>query len=152
MDDVTTKHMCIWPLAWHDKYKPPNSMTPLQRFLTFSFTSQREREARKDERTHHGAMDNLIRNNRSVLPCWYSVFWEKTGSILLPLVGFMAGRPADEIQVGFKILRILYRLNYLGFYFVCYHCNVATVLKLHFSQILSSKTYFKMRFEVQKFR
>ena len=26
-------------------------MTPLQQFLTFTFTSQREREARKDQRT-----------------------------------------------------------------------------------------------------
>ena len=31
--------------------------TPLQQFLTFSFSSQRERKAVKDERNHHGAMD-----------------------------------------------------------------------------------------------
>ena len=29
-----------------------------------------------------------------------------------------AGRPADEMQVGFEIFKILYSLNYSGFYFV----------------------------------
>ena len=38
-----------------------------------------------------------------------------------------AGRPAVEITVSFKILKILYRLSYLCFYFACYHCNNATV-------------------------
>ena len=51
------KHTCVWPLAWHDKYNPYNSSTPLQQFLTFLFTNQRERQARKDERTHHSTMD-----------------------------------------------------------------------------------------------
>ena len=37
------------------------------------FTNQREREAMKDERTHHGAMDDLNRNKRSVLERQYSV-------------------------------------------------------------------------------
>ena len=73
---------------------------------------------------------------------------------LLPLVGLMAGRevgrPADKIWVSFEILKILYRLNYLGFYFVYYHCNFATVLELHFSQLSSSKAYFKVCFEVRK--
>ena len=63
----------------------------------------------------------------------------------------MAGRPADKIQVDFEILKILYRLNYSGFYFVYYHCNIATVLVLHFNRLLSSKAYFKVCFEVQKF-
>ena len=71
LTDDAIKYTCIWPLAWHNKYKPYNSSTPLQRFLTFSSTSQREREAIKD-----------------------SVLWEKTGSILPPLVGLMAGRQA----------------------------------------------------------
>ena len=60
------------------------------------------------------------------------------------------GRPADEIQMGFKIFKILYKLNYLGYYFVYYHSNVTTVLELHFSWLLSSKAYFKVCFEVQK--
>ena len=50
--------------------------------------------------------------------------------------------------MGFEILKILYRLNYLGFHFVYYHCNVATVLELHFSRLLPSKGYFKVCFEV----
>ena len=50
MDDAI-EHTCIWPLAWCNKYKLYNSSTPLQWFLTFSFTNQREREAVKDERT-----------------------------------------------------------------------------------------------------
>ena len=56
MDDAI-KYTCFWPLAWHNKYKSYNSSTPLQWFLTFLFTSQREREAMKDERTYHDAMD-----------------------------------------------------------------------------------------------
>ena len=56
MDD-TIKHICIWPLALHNTYKPYNLSTPLQRVLTFLFTIQREREVWKDERTHYGTMD-----------------------------------------------------------------------------------------------
>ena len=62
------------------------------------------------------------------------------------MAGREAGRPADEMQVGFEFFKILYRLNYLGFYFVCYHSNVTTVLELHFSRLLSSKAYFKVCF------
>ena len=50
----------------------------------------------------------------------------------------------------FQSFKIFYRLNYSGFYFVYYHGSVATVLELHFSQLLLSKAYFKVRFEVQK--
>ena len=57
LTDDAIKYTCIWPLVWHKKYKLYNSSTPLQRSLTFSFTSQRERDAIKDERTHHSAMD-----------------------------------------------------------------------------------------------
>ena len=38
---------------------------------------------------------NLNQNNKSVLVCQCSVLWEKTGLVLLPLVGLIAGR-----QVG----------------------------------------------------
>ena len=34
-----------------------NSSAPLQQFLTFSFTSKREREAVKNKKTHYGAID-----------------------------------------------------------------------------------------------
>ena len=73
---------------------------------------------------------------------------EKIDPILLLLVGLMAGRQADEIWVEFKIIKILYRFNYSGIYFVEYHCNVTTVLELHFSRLLSSNAYFKLCFEV----
>ena len=38
------------------------SSTPLKQFLTFLFTSQREKEAMKGKRNHHGTTDNW--NNR----------------------------------------------------------------------------------------
>ena len=57
---------------------------------------------------------NLNRNNRSMLAHRSSVLGEKTGPILLPLVGLTAeregGRPADEMRVGFEIIENLYRL------------------------------------------
>ena len=73
---------------------------------------------------------NLNRNNRSVLVNRYSVLQEKIGPILPPLVGLttgreggreagrQAGRQAEEIRVDFKILKLLYRLNYSELYFV----------------------------------
>ena len=76
----------------------------------------------------------------------YSVLGEKAGPILLLLVDLTAGREADEMQVDFEIFKILYRLSYLSFYFACYHSNVTTVLEFHFSQLLSSKAYFKVCF------
>ena len=33
-------------------------------------------------------------------------------------VWWEGGRPADEIQVDFKILKLLYRFNYSEFYYV----------------------------------
>ena len=91
---------------------------------------------------------NFNWNNRSVLVHQYSVLGEKTDPIFLALVGLMAGRQASRQNVsGFEIFKILYRLNYLGFYFVCYHSNVTTVLELHFSRLLSSKAYFKVCFK-----
>ena len=62
---------------------------------------------------------NLNRNYRSVVAHRYSALWEKTGPMLLPLVGltagWLAGRLADEMGVDFEILKILYRLNYSDF-------------------------------------
>ena len=51
--------------------------------------------------------------------------------------------------VGFEIFKILHRLNYLGYYFVCYHSNVITVLELYFTWLLSSKAYFKVFLSVK---
>ena len=78
---------------------------------------------------------NLNQNYRFMLAHQLSVLGEKTGPILLPLTGIMAGRkegrdrdrPPDKMWVGFEIFKILHRLNYLCFYFVCYHNNVTTV-------------------------
>ena len=57
---------------------------------------------------------NLNWNSRSVLASRYSVLCEKIGPILKP----QGGRPADEIQVDFEIVKLHYRLNYSDFYFV----------------------------------
>ena len=78
---------------------------------------------------------NLNQNNRSMLVHQFSVLGEKTGPILLTLAGLMAGRKEgrdrdrlpDEMWVGFEIFKILRRLNYLCFYFVCYHNHVTIV-------------------------
>ena len=65
---------------------------------------------------------NLNQNDRSVLSSQYSVLWEKISPILPPLVGLMVarqgGRPADKIQVDFKILKLFYTLNYSDFTFL----------------------------------
>ena len=63
--------------------------------------------------------------------------------------GGRGGRPADEIWVDFKVLKLLYRLNYLDFYFVYYHCSFTPVLELHSVGFCQVKIYFKMCFEVQ---
>ena len=86
---------------------------------------------------------NLNGNNRSVLAHRYSVLGEKTGPILLLLVGLTAGRQASrqKSQWVLKFVNSL-QVKLFGLLF-CYHSNVTTVLKLHFSRLLSSKAYFK---------
>ena len=42
LTDDAIKHTCIWPLVWCNIYKPHILSLPLQLFLTFSFTIQRE--------------------------------------------------------------------------------------------------------------
>ena len=69
------KYMYIWPLAWHNKYKPYNSLTSLQWFLNF-YSPVKEKE--EQWRLKGLTWINLNWNNRSVLVCWYSVLWEKT--------------------------------------------------------------------------
>ena len=58
---------------------------------------------------------NLNRNNRSVMAHGLS---EKAGTMLLALVGLTAGWLTDKMLVNFEIFKILYRPNYLYFYFV----------------------------------
>ena len=96
---------------------------------------------------------HLNQNNRSVLASRYSVLGEKTSPILLLLVGLtyaityvrVAGRQTKP--GGIETFKILYRLNSSGIYFV-YHCNITTVIELHFSQLLPSKAYFKVHCEL----
>ena len=70
----------------------------------------------KDENKHYGAVDEFHRNNSFVNRTQLLLLYEKSGAILLVLVGLMAGRPAgqqsDKILVDFKILKILYRSHH----------------------------------------
>ena len=60
---------------------------------------------------------NLNWNNKSVIVHRYFALSEKAGPVLLPLVGLTAGWLAGW-WVDFKIFKILYRPNYLYFYFL----------------------------------
>ena len=51
------------------------------------------------------------------------------------------GRQADEIQQDFEILKILYRLNYVDFYFVYSSAMPLIVLEVHFSVLFSNKAH-----------
>ena len=55
MDDAI-KHTWIWPLVWHNKYKPHDSSTPLQQFPLFHSQSKRKgsKEGWKDSPWHNG--------------------------------------------------------------------------------------------------
>ena len=67
---------------------------------------------------------NVFHYNGFVFRQQLPFFWEKTGPPHLALVDFVAGRLADEIELDFEIFKILYRLNYLDFYFV----DISTML------------------------
>ena len=58
--------------------------------------------------------------------------------------GRQAGRLADEIRLDFEILKILYRLNYLDFYFVYSSAMLLIVLEVHFSLLFSNKADFRV--------
>ena len=75
---------------------------------------------------------------------------KRTGPICLALVNVIAGRPADEIWMDFKIFKTFHRLNYLDFYFVNISAMVLTVLEVHFSLLFSHRAYFRACFEVHK--
>ena len=77
LKDNAIKHTCIWPLAWHNKYKPYNSSTPLQQFLTFhSPVKEKGKQWRMKGFTMPQLM-NLNWNNTTVLAHQYSILWEK---------------------------------------------------------------------------
>ena len=69
----------------------------------------------------------------------------------LVLVALTAGMLADKIWLNFKIFIILYRLNYLDFYFVDISAMLLIVLEVHFSLFFSNKAYFRV-FVVHKIR
>ena len=62
-----------------------------------------------------------------------------------------AGRLADKIQVDFKTYKIIcYRLKYLDLYFIDISAILLKALEVHFSQLFSNKTYFRVCFEMHK--
>ena len=66
--------------------------------------------------------------------------------------GSQAGRLADEIRLDFEILKILYRLNYLDFYFVYSSAMLLIVLEVYFSLLFSNKADFRVCFVARKIR
>ena len=102
---------------------------------------------------------NVLRNKGFVFRQQSPILWEKTGSLHLALVGLTAGWQAgrqagrqDEIRLDFEILKILYRLNYLDFYFVYSSAMLLIVLEVYFSLLFSSKADFRMCFVARKIR
>ena len=101
---------------------------------------------------------NVLRYKGFVFRQQSPILWEKTGPLHLALVGltagwqagWQAGRLADEIGLDFKILKILYRLNYFDFYFVYSSAMLLIVLEVHFSLLFPSNAYFRVCFVVCK--
>ena len=95
---------------------------------------------------------NILRYKGFVFRQQLPILWEKTGPLHLVLVGLMAGRLADEIWLDFEILKILYRLKYLDFYFVYSSAMLLIVLEVHFSLLFSNKADFRVCFVARKIR
>ena len=103
---------------------------------------------------------NVLRNKGFVFRQQSPILWEKTGPLHLALVGltagwlagWLAGRLADEIRLDFEILKILYRLNYLDFYFVYSSAMLLIVLEVYFSLLFSNKADFRVCFVARKIR
>ena len=93
---------------------------------------------------------NILHYNGFIFRQQLPFFWEKTGPPHLALVDFVAGRLADEIELDFEIFKILYRLNYLDFYFVDISAMLLIVLEVHFSLLFSNKAYFRVCFVICK--
>ena len=53
-------------------------------------------------------------------------------------------RLADKIWLDFEIIKILYRLNYLDFYFVDISAMLLIVLEVHFHLLITNKAYFRV--------
>ena len=66
--------------------------------------------------------------------------------------GRQAGRVADKIWLDFEILKILYRLKYLDFYFVYSSAMLLIVLEVYFSLLFSNKVDFRVCFVAHKIR
>ena len=65
----------------------------------------------------------------------------------------MAGRQAGRRNMaGFEILKILYRLKYLDFYFVYSSAMLLIVLEVHVSLLFSNKADFRVCFVARKIR
>ena len=154
LTDEAIKHTCIWSLVWRNKYKPYNSSTPIQWFLIFLFTSQREREAMKDEMAHHGAMDKsyseqqicvsasifcIVRKNwpyRPTISGSYSRWQEGRQARRQAgrLAGWKAGKQADEIWVGLETFKIIYR-ELFGFLFCSILLKCYKYISVGFHQV-----------------
>ena len=76
----------------------------------------------KDKRNRHGAVVNCLRNNIFVNAPPSPLMCEISGALHLAQPGLTAGwpavRPADEIQVNFKIFKVGCRSKYLTCRFV----------------------------------
>ena len=72
-------HMCIWPFAWCNKYKPLQSID-ISSVIAHCLVQQSKRKRSNEgtyKRIHHGAIQiNLDWNNRSVVAYWYSVLYK----------------------------------------------------------------------------
>ena len=91
---------------------------------------------------------NVLRYKGFVFRQQSPILWEKTGPLHLALVGLTAGR---RTTTGFQILKILYRLNYLDFYFFVYSsAMLLMMLEVHFSLLFSNKAHFRVCFVVSK--
>ena len=88
--------------------------------VTFLLISQREREAMKDKITHYSAMDKWYESDQQICgSASISCIVRKTGPILPPLKGLMAGRQAGW-QTKLRWISIFrklssYMLTYLDF-------------------------------------
>ena len=75
----------------------------------------------------------------------------QTGPLDLVLVGLTAGLQADKIRLDCAIVKILYRLNYLDFYFADIIAKLlANSDRSAFSLLFSNKAYFRVCFLVHK--
>ena len=64
----------------------------------------------------------------------------------MPSTSGSYSRLADKIWLDFEIIKILYRLNYLDFYFVDISAMLLIVLEDHFHLLVTNKAYFRVCF------